>query len=151
MAYKTNRVHWKQCKKEIKLIREKVFVCEFHISPDCEFDQQDNDCEHVLLKDDDDNTIATGRICQSGKISRVAVLMKYRQTDASKRVVEKLLEIAKAKGLDKVYIDSELDAIHHYQEQGFEPAGQVFMQGGVAKQPLTCAIKQFNCQQNILH
>ncbi len=151
MAYKTNRVHWKQCQKEIKLIREKVFVCEFHIPPDCEFDKLDNDCEHVLLKDDDDNTIATGRICQLGKISRVAVLMKYRQTDAAKRVIEKLLDIAKTKGLNQVYIDCELDALHHYQEQGFEPAGQVFMQAGVAKQPLTCSIKQFSCQQSILH
>lgn len=151
MAYKTNKVHWQQCQKEIKLIREKVFVCEFHISPDCEFDTLDQDCEHVLLKDEDDQTIATGRICQSGKISRVAVLMKYRKTDAAKVVINKLLDIAKKKGLSKVYIDCELDDVAHYQAQGFRPAGAVFMQGGVAKQPLANEIKQFHCQQNVLH
>lgn len=151
MAYKTDTVHWHQCHKEIKLIREKVFVCEFHIPPDCEFDTQDQNCEHVLLKDEQNNTIATGRICQSGKISRVAVLMKYRKTDAAKVVINKLLDIAKAKGLRNVFIDCELDEIQHYQAQGFQLAGQVFMQAGVAKQPLTSSIKQFQCQQSVLH
>lgn len=151
MTYKTNRVHWQQWKKEIKRIREKVFVCEFHIPPDCEFDTSDQNCEHVLLKNEDDQTIATGRICHSGKISRVAVLRKYRKTDAAKAVIRTLLDIAKNKGLNKVYIDCELDEVEHYQAQGFRPAGVVFMRSGVAKQPLINEIKPFNCQQSILH
>lgn len=151
MPYKTNRVHWKQCKKDIKQIREKVFVCEFRIAPEQEFDQLDKDCEHVLLKDEANNVIATGRLCQSGKISRIAVLMKYRQTEAATQVVETLLAIAKDKGMEKIFIDSQLEDIHHYRAQGFEPVGQVFMQGGMAKQPLAGKLKQFNCQQSILH
>ena len=151
MAYKINTVHWQQSKKDIKHVREKVFVCEFHIPPDCEFDAVDSDCEHVLIKDDDGNTIATGRICQSGKISRIAVLMQYRQTDAGKRVIEKLIDIARAKGLNRVFIDSEQDQISHFKEQGFMPVGQVFMQAGVAKQSLSSCVKQFHCPQSILH
>jgi predicted GNAT family N-acyltransferase len=151
MNYKTNRVKWSHSAKEIKEIREKVFVYEHRIPRTCEFDDKDQECEHVLLKNEDDITIATGRITNSGKISRIAVLMKFRQTDAAEKVIEQLLKIAHTKGLNKVFIDADLDSISYYKGQGFVPLGSVFMKAGVAKQRLACPVKQFNCQSSILH
>lgn len=150
MAYKTKIVNWSSYAKDIKLIREKVFICEFRISPEIEFDNNDGNSEHVLLRDND-IPIATGRICENGKISRIAVLMKYRNTDASNKVVKMLLDIARRKGLKEVYIDSDLAEVNDFKNQGFKVAGSVFMESGVAKQPLVCSLSNFKCNKSILH
>lgn len=151
MNFKVNKVKWRACAKEIKQIREKVFVCEYRIPQNNEFDSNDKDCEHVLLRDDEDNPIATGRLCADGKISRIAVLMHHRKSDASKRVIKMLLDIAKEKGLKNVYIDSDLDDVEKYRKQGFSAFGSVYMDSGVAKQPLTCKVEHFDCFESVLH
>ena len=151
MGYKFDQVKWRGFAAEIKAIREKVFVYEYRMPEISEFDNNDTDCEHVLIRNDDGQAIATGRLCSDGKISRIAVLMKYRKSNASQQVLDKLLAIAKFKGLTSVSIDSELADVHKYQEQGFVPLGGVYMEAGIAKQTLTCPLDKFRCHNSILH
>lgn len=151
MSYKVDRVKWRGNAAEIKSIREKVFVCEYRIPQFQEFDQNDSNCEHVLIRDDNGQAIATGRLGSDGKISRIAVLMKYRSSDAAQQVMAQLLAIAKAKGFTCVSIDSELEDVGKYRRQGFEPIGGVYMDAGIAKQTLTCPLDKFQCDDNILH
>jgi len=151
MGYKVDQVKWRGFAAEIKAIREKVFVCEYRIPQISEFDKNDTSCEHVLIRNDEGQAIATGRLCADGKISRIAVLMKYRKSDAAQQVLNKLLAIAKFKGMTSVSIDSELADVHLYQEQGFIPLGSVYMDSGIAKQTLTCPLDKFRCNKSILH
>lgn len=151
MTYKVNQVNWRSNSADIKSIREKVFVCEYRIPQSSEFDKQDSKSEHVLLRNERGDPIATGRICEDGKISRIAVLRNYRGSEAGKRVIGKLLDIAKARGLTKVYIDSGLDDVDKYRQLGFSATGSVYMDSGVAKQPLGCRVEQFRCLDTILH
>ena len=151
MSYKVDRVKWRRFATEIKSIREKVFVYEYRIPEINEFDNQDSDCDHVLIRDDEGQAIATGRLCADGKISSIAVLMKYRNSDAAQQVMSKLLAIAKMKGLTSVSIDSELQDVDKYQSQGFKPLGGVYMDAGIAKQTLTCPVDKFHCDDTILH
>ena len=151
MSYKVDQVKWRRFAAEIRAIREKVFVYEYRIPHIDEFDKNDSSCEHVLIRDDEGRAIATGRLCSDGKISRIAVLLKYRNTDAAQQVIEKLLAIARMKGLNSVAIDSELEDVHKYQEQGFTPVGGVYMDSGIAKQTMTCPVDKFHCEDTILH
>lgn len=151
MAIKVAQVQWNSNQSEIKQVREKVYVCEYRIPQEIEFDQQDNKSEHVLIKDDSGQAIATGRIGQDGKISRIAVLMKYRRSEVPKTVINSLLSIAKAKGLKKILIDSELEKVSSYTNQGFSVKGNVFMDLGIAKQTLCCDIDNFSYPNCLLH
>lgn len=151
MNYRVDHVNWKVNADEIKLIREKVFVCEYRIPQDCEFDKVDCNCEHVLIRDHDNTPIATGRICDNGKISRIAVLMTHRKFNVSNQVIDKLLAIAKSKGLVNVFIDSELADVEKYCQYGFNSVGNVFMDAGIAKQVLTCSLDKFKSHNTILH
>jgi hypothetical protein len=151
MSFKVDKVKWRACATDIKKVREKVFVYEYHIPATNEFDSNDVNCEHVLIRDDEDNPIATGRLCSDGKISRIAVLLGHRNSDASKRVITKLLDIAREKGMKRVYIDSDLDDVDKYRAQGFSAVGSVYMDSGIAKQPLACPVDNFHCLDNILH
>lgn len=150
MTYKTLKVDWGTKKKEIKLVREKVFICEYRIPPDVEFDQKDKRCKHVLIQDDQ-QAIATGRISTKGKISRIAVLQKYRHTDAPIQVINTLVNIAKDSGLTSIAIDSELAQVTQFKQQGFQVVSPVFMDSGIAKQTLACDISRFKCALDILH
>lgn len=150
MTYKTLKVDWGTKKKEIKLVREKVFICEYRIPPDIEFDHKDKRCKHVLIQDEQ-QAIATGRISTKGKISRIAVLQNYRNTDAPNQVVNTLINIAKDSGLTSIAIDLELDQVTKFKQQGFQTISPVFMDSGIAKQTLTCDIGNFKCSLGIVH
>ena len=142
---------WRGNATEIKQIREKVFVCEYRIPQFQEFDSNDSECEHVLIRDDEGQAIATGRLGSDGKIGRIAVLMKYRNSDLAQQVMTKLLAIAKMKGFTSVSFDSELSDVDKYRRQAFKPVGCVYMDAGIAKQTLACPLEKFHCEDNILH
>ena len=150
MAYKTLKVDWDTKQKDIKLVREKVFICEYHIPPNIEFDHKDPRCRHVLIQDDQ-QAIATGRISTKGKISRIAVLKNYRNTDAPTQVINMLIDIAKKDGLTSIAIDSDLHQVNQFRQQGFHTISPVFMDSGIAKQTLACDISRFKCSLDILH
>ncbi len=151
MTYKSDKVTWRNSATEIRSIRERVFVYEYQFPEESEFDHNDIKCEHVLVRDEKGHAVATGRLCEDGKISRVAVLMKHRNSSVSSKVFKELLRLAKSKGMKKVYFDSFLDEVDKYQKQGFVPIGSVYMDGGIAKQPLMCSVDLFKLSQTILH
>lgn len=151
MNYKSDKVSWNSCSSEIKSVREQVFVYECQFSEDQEFDGHDKESEHVLVRDSSGKAIATGRLSADGKISRVAVLMKHRQRRIGQTVINGLLKIARDKGLKRVYFDAILEEVSKYRQQGFIPVGSVYMDAGIAKQPLMCSIDLFQISNNILH
>lgn len=151
MNYKSDKVSWRSCASEIKWVREQVFVYEYQFSEEQEFDGHDDQSEHILVRDNNGTAIATGRLSNDGKISRVAILMKHRRKEVCKTVIEGLLKIAKDKGLKKVYFDALLDDVNRYRKEGFIPIGSVYMDAGIAKQPLMCSIKLFKISNTILH
>ncbi len=151
MNYKSDKVTWTSSSSEIKSVREQVFVYEYQFSEEQEFDGHDDQSEHILVRDKLGKAIATGRLSNDGKISRVAVLMKHRKKEVGKKVIEGLLTIARDKGLKRVYFDALLDDVNRYRRQGFIPVGNVYMDAGIAKQPLMCSIKLFKISNTILH
>jgi predicted GNAT family N-acyltransferase len=79
MSYNISQVKWQQAAPLLKIVREKVFVCERRIPKKLEFDQGDKTAYHMLICDGISNEpIATGRITPQGEISRIAVIMSYR-------------------------------------------------------------------------
>ncbi|NVK25305.1 MAG: GNAT family N-acetyltransferase [Gammaproteobacteria bacterium] len=150
MGYKTHKVDWNNKQKEIMQIREKVFICEYRIPPDIEFDHKDKRCKHVLITDEK-QVIATGRISTKGKISRIAVLQNYRNTEAPSQVINTLLNIAKERGLTSVALDTELHQVSTFQQQGFQTVSPVFMDSGIPKQTMACDISCFRCPLQIVH
>lgn len=151
MGFKVNKVNWQSNSLDIKTIREKVFVYEYRMPAHSEFDNNDSHCDHVLIRDDDGSPIATGRLCQDGKISRIAVVRKHRKSDVSQKVVKKLIAIAKKKGMKSVSIDTELNDVSKYRANGFKEVGSVYMEAGIPKQTLTCSVESFSCYNSILH
>ncbi len=141
MSYSVSRVPWQQAAPLLKNVREKVFVCERRIPKRIEFDVNDRTAFHILVCDDSSQEpIATGRISSAGQISRIAVIMEYRQAAIDKIVMQSLFRIAEELALAEVYISSPLERVTYFREHHFYPVGSVFMEAGLPKQQMACAI-----------
>jgi predicted GNAT family N-acyltransferase len=141
MSFSVSRVNWEQAASLLRDVREKVFICEWRIPRKIEFDRKDHYAFHVLVCDDiTQEPVATGRILSTGEISRIAVLMSFRKRNIDIVVVKGLLAIAKDLKLDEVFIYSPLDDVEYFRKFNFISAGAVFMEAGMPRQRMTCAV-----------
>ena len=139
MSYSVSRVQWEVAAPLLKTVRERVFVCEHRIPKKVEFDRRDRHAYHILVCDDtNQEPVATGRILQTGEISRIAVLPNYRKQKVDKLVISSLITIANELKLDEVFIYSPLEAVDYFRKHQFTPAGAVFMEAGMPRQRMVC-------------
>jgi predicted GNAT family N-acyltransferase len=141
MSYSISQVKWQQAAPLLKTIREKVFVCEKRIPKKIEFDKGDSTAYHMLVCDDNNQEpIATGRITPQGEISRIAVVMAYRTEKIDKFIMLGLFRIARRLSLKEVFISCPLDKVDDFTKYEFYPIGSVYMEAGMPKQRMACAI-----------
>lgn len=144
MALNVKNVDWSKNKRILSKLREQVFVYEWHIPRESEFDQQDLSSYHVLLFDDDNQEIATGRITPNGELGRIAVMPRYRQAEVYHTLLNALLDIAKQQGMNEISVQCELQGVEYYQQQGFRTVGPVYMDAGIARQKMAKSVGNFS-------
>lgn len=141
MSYTVSRVQWEQAAPLLKNVREQVFVCEWRIPKNIEFDQKDRFARHVLACNDiSQEPIGTGRILSTGEISRIAVLKPCRKDKVDKVILQTLFDIAKEMSLKEIFIYSPLETIDYFRRFNFNTAGAVFMEAGMPKQKMICPL-----------
>lgn len=143
-AFTIEQVNWRCSKRRLKRLRERVFVCEWRIPSQSEFDEQDHISDHVLVVDTDGTDIATGRITPDGEIGRIAVVSHLRGKEIYDALYNALLGIARSKHLDDVFVQCELNGVDHFQEQGFQTVGGVYMDSGIPRQKMSCPVGDFS-------
>jgi N-acetylglutamate synthase-like GNAT family acetyltransferase len=67
--------------------------------------------------------------------------MSFRKRNIDRDVVKGLLAIAKDLKLDEVFIYSPLDDVEYFRKFNFISAGAVFMEAGMPRQRMTCAVE----------
>lgn len=143
MTFRVENVDWEEEKHRLSKLRERVFVYEWRIPKECEFDQHDNDSEHVLVLNEDDQEVATGRLTPQGEIGRIAVIPEFRGPEIYETLFHALLHIAKMKDLKDVTVQCDLDGVQYYEKQGFTAVGAVYMDAGIPRQRMACDLNQF--------
>ncbi|WMN60149.1 GNAT family N-acetyltransferase [Pseudoalteromonas xiamenensis] len=146
MFYRVDKVSWLAHKNELQQIREKVFVCELHIPKSVEFDDLDLVADHVLVKDETECPVATGRLCKDGLISRIAVLQQYRTRETYDALLKFIVLLAEQNGLKNLCINCILHEVDLFTAKGFEKKGSVFMEAGIPRQRLQCHISEFSTE-----
>ena len=116
--------------KEIKEIRKAVFIVEQKVPKNLEWDGLDSIAKHVLAKKGNE-FVGTGRVFSDGHIGRIAVIKIYRSQRIGKMIINKLVEIAKKKGLHEVWLSSQCSAIEFYKKLNFSDFGEVFQDAGI--------------------
>ena len=144
MTFTVKNVDWGNEQHKLRKIREKVFVCQWRIPWEYEFDHQDSDAFHVLVVDENDQVVATARMTPKGEIGRIAVEPLYRGPEVYQALFNALISIAEQHGMLEVLVHCELEGVDYYQQQGFRPVGSVFMDAGIPRQSMGCSLSNFS-------
>lgn len=135
-SYSFCLARWPKEEKDIRAVREQVFIEELSIPPELEWDDRDEACYHVIAYDEKSRPIATGRVDTDGHIGRMAVLPPWRGRTVGGAVLSYLMHIAERLDMDYVWVHAQESAIPFYQKNGFSTAGDRFTEAGIPHQKL---------------
>lgn len=140
MKYKLTTTHWNENKNALSLIRANVFIKEQKVPEDLEWDEFDQNCQHVLVTDND-MPIACGRIKPDGHIGRMAVLKGYRQQGIGSAILKTLLKHAEDNHLTKVYLHAQITALPFYEKLGFSTCSDAFLDANIPHKTMEKVLK----------
>lgn len=101
------------------------------VPEELEWDGLDDEATHLLAVDMVGQTIATARMLADGHIGRVAVQKPWRGQGIGKRLMVRLIDLAREQGFRRVFLDAQVEAIAFYRKLGFIPVGEIFMDAGI--------------------
>jgi hypothetical protein len=122
---------WPDARAEASAIRETVFVVEQGVPREIELDEWDARCDHAIAYHASAGAIATGRLLPDGHIGRMAVLREWRGKGVGGRLLEALIERARARGMRRVVLNAQTHAAPFYARFGFAVVGAEFMEAGI--------------------
>ena len=115
---------------DIKRIRNTVFTGEEHIDEHADFNGQDPNAIHVLAQMDG-KYVGTGRMLMDGHIGRLAVLKSVRGRGLGKKLMDALIDQAKKKNINRVYLGAQKHAVGFYKKIGFSEYGDSYEEVGI--------------------
>lgn len=112
-------------------IRKVVFIQEMNVSPEDEFEYDDEAIHYLLF--DNNKAIATSRWRETPdgiKLERFAVLKPQRAKGLGRMILKRMLE--EVVPLKKhIYLYAQIEAVNFYQKNGFTARGDQFMDAGI--------------------
>lgn len=130
-GYQVRPARWPEDVPALRSIREPVFVEEQNVPLELEWDDDDPRCIHVIAEDDQGRPIGTGRLAQSGKVGRMAVIKDWRGHGVGGAILEALLDEARKAGIPECYLHGQTSALGFYGRYGFVPEGEEFEEAGI--------------------
>jgi len=124
-------VSWEEAGSALADIRRKVFIEEQHVPEHLEWDGLDESAAHVLALGDQHLTIGCARMLPGGRIGRMAVLPAWRGHGVGRKMLEALLELARAQKLQKVSLSAQTHAIRFYAGAGFKVCSDIYDDAGI--------------------
>ena len=134
--YRIDRVGFEE-EPGIRAVRETVFMAEQGVPEELEWDGLDHEAVHVVARDHSGGVIGTGRLLASGQIGRMAVLPEWRGRGVGTALLRCLLDEARRRGLQRVFLHAQTRALPFYVRHGFTPEGGVFLDAGIPHQAMT--------------
>jgi len=122
---------WQQHKKELSKIRREVFIKEQNVPETLEWDEFDKEAIHILVFDENQKPIATGRLKIDGQIGRMAVIKSQRKQGIGSAVLKALLQHSQQHAFPKPFLHAQLSAVNFYKKHGLVEYGHEFMDANI--------------------
>lgn len=127
---------WHDLQKLASPLRTEVFVDEQKVPAEMEWDEADHTALHAVAVNRMGMALATGRLLVHApgvaRIGRMAVKKPMRGSDLGARVLQALMDAARARGDRQVVLHAQCSADGFYKRAGFKPHGAVFEEAGIA-------------------
>jgi YbgC/YbaW family acyl-CoA thioester hydrolase len=135
---------WAALGAHAEAIRTEVFIDEQKIPKEMEWDEADRHCVHAVAFNRLGMPLATGRLLQDApriaRIGRMASLQSLRSSGVGRRVLDALIDAARARGDAEVVLHAQTSAMPFYARAGFAARGAVFEEAGIAHIEMTRAL-----------
>jgi len=131
MDYTVQPVSWRDSWIAVADVRRAVFIQEQGVPEALEWDEHDATAAHVLARATDHTPIGTGRLIESGRIGRMAVLPQWRGCGVGGAMLQLLIGIARERSHTIVKLHAQTHAIRFYARHGFSAVGEEFMEAGI--------------------
>ena len=112
--------------KDLRAVREPVFVIEQNVPIEEEWDALDPLCHHVIARDLNHIPIGTGRLTPEHKIGRMAVLKEWRGNEVGAALLQALIDKARELNWPEVSLNSQVSALGFYEKYGYKIKGDAF-------------------------
>lgn len=114
-------------------IRAAVFMCEQHVDPLLEIDDEDRLCMHYILYDNSE-IIATCRVLPEGDtwhIGRVAVMKDHRHKHCGSFLLDEVEKLAKSEQIHKLVLGAQITAMPFYEKNGYVAYGELYLDAAI--------------------
>jgi YbgC/YbaW family acyl-CoA thioester hydrolase len=136
---------WTALGREAMAVREAVFIREQGIPAAMARDAADDDALHAVAFNRLGLALGTGRLLAAeagvAKIGRMAVLASVRGASTGRRLLDALVDAARARGDDTVMLDAQASAVGFYRRAGFMSRGEAFEVAGIAHQTMALRLR----------
>ncbi len=122
--YRIEPADYKADFKDLRAVRDSVFIIEQHLPADLEQDVKDPHSHHVIARDNHHNPVGTGRLTPEGQISRIAVLHQWRNQGVGQSLLRTLIESAQKQGLTQITLETPRSTSGFFQKFGFIAKGE---------------------------
>ena len=134
-------VDWSQAESSARKIRDAVFIVEQMVPIELEWDHWDSCSDHALALDDEGHPIGTARLLPDGHLGRMAVLDSWRGRGVGRALAQALMRQAKARGMQRIVLHSQVHASGFYRKLGFAEFGAPFDEAGIPHIAMTIELK----------
>lgn len=133
--------------KDLRAVREPVFVVEQNVPIEEEWDALDPLCHHVIARDTSHKPIGTGRLTPEHKIGRMAVIKEWRGKEVGAALLQALIDKARELGWPEVSLNSQVPAIGFYEKFGFVSYGEEFEEAGIQHRKMKLSLEPMQLAQ----
>jgi predicted GNAT family N-acyltransferase len=123
-------VSWDKGQTALREIRKTVFIKEQRVPVELEWDEFDQNCQHILATTNG-KAIGTGRLTEDGHIGRMAVLKNFRKQGVGSAMLTELIKLARQKKMQTVVLNAQVSAELFYKKFAFETISGVFDDAGI--------------------
>jgi YbgC/YbaW family acyl-CoA thioester hydrolase len=131
---------WPSVGTDAAALRQAVFVQEQGIAAEEEWDAHDATALHAVVYNPLGQAVGTGRLLPAeqgvGKIGRMAVHQALRGSGVGARVLQALVNAARARGDRALRLSAQLSAVGFYERLGWRRVGALYDEVGIPHQAM---------------
>lgn len=122
---------WQERSQDLARIRATVFIVEQGVPETLEWDGEDDTAWHFLALADGE-PVGAARLLPTGQIGRMSVLKAFRRQSIGRRLLLQAEQTAAENNIDSVFLHAQIYIRQFYEQQGYQPRGEIFMDAGIA-------------------
>lgn len=130
-CFQISAVDWHSARMQLSAIRTEVFIQEQHVPAELEWDEFDQEAQHLLVSDPAGKAIGCARILSPGSIGRMAVSARWRNQGVGSALLRTAIDLCMKNGWLDIRLSAQTHAIAFYEKAGFTICGEEYLDAGI--------------------